>query len=204
NQFIVKVQDTKAPTLTVPGPMTVQATSGAGAPVKFDVTAVDAVTENLTVRCSVGDQPVASGAVFPLGKRTVECSATDEAGNTGTATFTVEVSVGWGGFLQPLNPGGPATFKLNSTIPVKFQLAGASAGIANLDARLYVRRVGGSEFAATSTSGATTGNAFRWDADGRQYIFNLNTKALQVAGMYELRVDLGDGVPHTIEVEIRK
>jgi hypothetical protein len=114
--------------------------------------------------------------------------------------------VGWGGFLQPLNPGGPASFKLNSTIPVKFRLAGASAGITNLDARLYVQPVGGGDkwFDAISTSKATTGNAFRWDADGGFYIFNLNTKEIGKPGMYVLRVDLGAGVPHTIQVEIRK
>jgi hypothetical protein len=203
NQFTLNVRDTTAPKVTVPGPITVEASSAAGMPVAFDVSAVDAVTESPTVVCSVDEVPVQPGAVFPLGTTTVDCSATDAAGNTGKASFTVTVSVGWGGFLQPLNPGGPASFKMNSTIPVQFELSGASAGITNLGGRLYVRRVGGGgEFAATSTSGATTSNAFR--SDGRQYIFNLNTKALGSPGTYELRVDLGDGVPHTIQVEIRK
>jgi hypothetical protein len=196
------VKDTTPPTLILPDDITVEATSSAGANVEFQVTAIDDVSENPTVECSA-----ASGDLFPLGTTTVTCTATDEAGNTSDpGSFNVTVVVGWGGFLQPLNPGGPASFKLNSTIPVKFQLGGASTGITDLDARLFFQPVGGGDkwFDATSTSGATTGNAFRWDADGGFYIFNLNTKAIGKAGTYVLRVDLGDGVPHNIQVEIRK
>ena len=200
--FTVTVEDTTAPEIGVLPDITTQATSAAGAQVEFGpFTAHDVVDGEVAVTCGP-----TSGSVFPLGETTVECTATDAAGNSSTADFMVKVVVGWGGFLQPLNPGGPATFKLNSTIPVKFQLAGASAGITDLDARLYVQPVGGGDewFDAISTSKATTGNAFRWDADGGFYIFNLNTKEIGKAGKYVLRVDLGDGVPHTIQVEIRK
>ena len=98
------------------------------------------------------------------------------------------------------------SFKLGSTVPVKFQLAGASAGVRDLVAHLYLLRVGpgatGDTFEATSTSNATTGNLFRYDATSGQYIFNLGTKTLS-PGMYQLRVDLGDGVPHTVSISLR-
>ena len=207
NEFTVTVRDTTAPTVTAPGVQKLTATSAAGAPVTFTASALDAVDGDVPVTCTLpGGKVVTSGSVFPLGSSTVTCTATDRAGNTGSATFVVEVTVGWGGFGQPLNPG--STHKLNSTIPVKFSLAGASAGIAGLDAKLYVRRLdgtpSGTPVADVSSNGkANDGNTFRYDADGRQYIFNLATKPLG-EGRYELRVDLGDGTSRTIEVTIRK
>jgi hypothetical protein len=55
------------------------------------------------------------------------------------------------------------------------------------------------EFAATSTSGAVSDNSFRFDGTG--YIFNLATKGLD-AGTYQLRIDLGDGVSHTMVIKL--
>jgi hypothetical protein len=78
--------DTVPPAVTVPEPMTAEATSAAGAIVTFTATAVDDIDGALTPTCSP-----ASGATFPLGATTVTCSATDAAGNTGTASFAVTV-----------------------------------------------------------------------------------------------------------------
>ena len=108
--------------------------------------------------------------------------------------------------LQPINADGSSIFKLGSTVPVKFQLTGASAGINNLVARLYLQRIGagatGSDIEAISTSNATTGNLFRYDATAGQYIFNLGTKTLS-AGTYKLRIDLGDGVLRTVNITLK-
>ena len=51
-----------------------------------EATAVDATGVSLTVACA----PL-SGSTFALGSTTVTCSATDDTGLTGTATFTVKV-----------------------------------------------------------------------------------------------------------------
>jgi HYR domain len=56
----------------------------------------DDVGGNITISC---DPP--SGSVFPIGNTTVECSATDEASNEGTASFTVTVN--------PPSPSPPTT-----------------------------------------------------------------------------------------------
>jgi hypothetical protein len=85
--FVVVVTDTTAPTLTVPGPITVDATSPAGAVVMYTATASDLVDGALAPSCS---SP--SGATFPIGTTTVSCTATDSHGNTSAAsTFTVRV-----------------------------------------------------------------------------------------------------------------
>jgi large repetitive protein len=78
--------DTTSPVLTVPSAMTVEATSASGAIVTFTVTATDNIDGSLTAVCTP-----ASGSTFPITTTTVNCSATDAAGNTGTASFTITV-----------------------------------------------------------------------------------------------------------------
>jgi Ca2+-binding RTX toxin-like protein len=98
-------EDTTPPTLTVPGEITVEATSPDGAVVRFEVTAEDNVDGTATLEedgTTVtqddvgGDITISciprSGSVFPIGRTIVECTATDEAGNTGRASFTVTVN----------------------------------------------------------------------------------------------------------------
>ena len=137
---------------------------------------------------------------------TFNVRVTDNGAGPLYAEQPVTVSVGytWSGFLQPINPNGSSVFKAGQTIPVKFQLTGASAGITNAVARLYVAKINanvvGTEDAAGSTSNATEGNLFRY-ADG-QYIFNLSTKGL-TAGTYQLRVDTGDGVLRVVNISLR-
>jgi hypothetical protein len=202
NTFTVTVRDTTAPNLTVSASRTAVATSAAGAVVTYTApTATDIVDGSVVASC---DKP--SGSTFALGTTTVTCTARDAAGNIGSETFTVTVAASWSNVLQPVNFDGSSIFKLGSTVPVKFQLAGASAGINNLSARLYLQRVGagatGTVLEAISTSNATTGNLFRYDATSGQYIFNLATKTLS-AGTYQLRIDLGDGVLRTVNITLR-
>jgi hypothetical protein len=84
--FTVTVTDTTAPTLTLPSPITAEATGPSGAAVTFTATAFDIVSGSLTPACSP-----ASGATFPLGTTTVMCSAADAAGNPVAGSFTVTV-----------------------------------------------------------------------------------------------------------------
>lgn len=74
--------------LTVPANTVVEATGPTGAVVTFVPTpsALDGVDGPLSATCSP-----ASGSTFPIGSTTVTCTATDLAGNTGSATFTVTV-----------------------------------------------------------------------------------------------------------------
>jgi len=97
----------------------------------------------------------------------------------------------WSGFLQPINADSSSIFKLGRTVPVKFQLVGNSAGMTNLQAKLYVGKVSssttGSVVEAISNAASDTGNTFRYDATGQQYVFNLSTQSL-TAGTYKLQV----------------
>ncbi|HEX5504820.1 MAG TPA: HYR domain-containing protein, partial [Thermomicrobiales bacterium] len=78
--------DTTPPVLTMPAAITAEATGPAGAAVPYTATATDAVDGAVAVACAP-----ASGATFPLGTTTVNCSAGDKAGNTATGSFAVTV-----------------------------------------------------------------------------------------------------------------
>jgi sugar lactone lactonase YvrE len=184
--------DLTPPTIAVHANITTYATSTAGAVVSYTT---PIVTDLLDGTDPVACTP-ASGSTFAPGTTYVVCSATDSAGNTATTTFSVTVLFSWSGFLQPINPDNSSIFKLGGTVPVKFQLTGASSPITNLVARLYVAMVSsgvtGTDVEAISTSAADSGNTFRYDPVSGQYIFNLGTSALAV-GTWRIRADLGDG-----------
>ena len=84
--FPVTVSDTIPPRVNVPASIVREALGPSGSSVFYDVNAGDTVDGALVPVCSR-----ASGTVFPLGTTTVTCTATDKAGNTGTASFTVTV-----------------------------------------------------------------------------------------------------------------
>ena len=81
------VPDTTPPTVTVPADITVLATGLDGAVVNFSASATDAVGVT-----SFGCSPV-PGSTFAVGTTTVDCSASDAAGNVGSASFNVNVVV---------------------------------------------------------------------------------------------------------------
>ncbi len=84
--FHLTVGDQTPPALSVPGPITVEAVSAAGAVVTYAATATDGIDPTPGVSCSP-----ASGSTFPLGITTVTCSASDASGNASLAAFSVTV-----------------------------------------------------------------------------------------------------------------
>ena len=85
--FRVTVRDTTAPTITLPGTVTREATSSQGAIVDYTVSASDLVDGPLSVTCTPQ-----SGSTFTIGTTTVSCNATDKAGNVGHGSFDVVVA----------------------------------------------------------------------------------------------------------------
>jgi hypothetical protein len=158
-----------------------------------------------------------------VGTYTYTATAKDKAGNSVTETRTYTVKYGAAlkatPFLQPINSDNSSRFKTGSTVPVKFQLLCGTTPITNAVAKLNVRPVdtnpdpGIDE--AISTSAATTGNMFRYDASGQQYIFNLSTKqgytdnpsgavAAFSQGTWTLSIVLDDGTSKSINVQLVK
>ena len=78
--------DITPPVITAPANITVEATSADGAVVTFTATAEDDVDGPVPVVATS-----ASGSTFPIGTTTVGVTATDEAGNSSSGSFTITV-----------------------------------------------------------------------------------------------------------------
>ena len=145
-----------------------------------------------------GTVSIPTGAVGP---QTVTRTATDNVGHATQKSCTTNVVYTFGGIQQPVNPDGSSVFKLGSTVPVKFSLVDAaghpvSTAVANLTVAKVTNQIEGDYVEAVSTSAATSGTLFRYDASGQQYIFNLGTSALS-KGTWSLKVTLDDGTSYT-------
>src|SRR6185369_12255157 len=116
--------------------------------------------------------------------------------------FTVGVGYTWSGLLAPVQAGG--TYKAGRTLPIQFQLTGASAGVTNAVIKLLVFKisdnVAGPAVDVQSSSAANTDNLFRYE--NGYYVFNWNTSGLS-AGTYQLQIDMGDGVMRAVNISLR-
>ena len=206
--FNVTVEDTTAPVIASHDDVPATATSANGATVTYTSPGTtDAVDGPGTANCTP-----ASGTTFAVGSTTVTCNATDAAGNNATpTTFKVNVSYAWSNFLQPINvTGNQSIFKLGSTVPLKFQLTGASSGITNGTFYLKYAYTGtgdnNGEMEAVATTTGTTGTMFRY-SEG-QYIYNWSTKGVVTKpGNYELRVytdSEGENLLGKVSIELKK
>jgi HYR domain len=86
--FGITVQDTLPPTLDLPGSLSVETESSSGVAVSYSATASDVAAGPISPACSP-----ASGANFPVGSSTVNCSADDGHGHTVNGSFTVSVAL---------------------------------------------------------------------------------------------------------------
>jgi hypothetical protein len=110
--FTVTVQDTTAPTLSLPSNRTEEATGPNGAAVSFNATANDIVDGSITPTCDA-----ASGDTFPLGTTTVHCTAADAHGNSSSGSFDVTVQDTTGPVLSlPANITKQATSNSQATV----------------------------------------------------------------------------------------
>ncbi len=117
-------------------------------------------------------------------------------------SFTVGVGYSWTGLLAPVQAGG--TYKIGRTLPIKFQLTGASAGVTDAVIKLLVFKVSnsvvGPAMDVESSSAASTDNLFRF-VNG-EYVYNWSTAGL-TAGTYQLQIDMGDGVVRAVTISLR-
>jgi len=209
--FNITVNDTQPPAITCPANIAIGCAVDLLVPVSFAATATDNCgTPTLTYS-------VPPGSGFPVGTTPVTCTATDSSGNQSSCSFTVtRAPLDFTGFLPPISgadaTGGSfasplRTFKLSSTIPVKFTAACSGSPVLSGIHRLQVikysaQTTAGDPIDATPTDAATTGDQFR--LTDSQWQFNLDTKATGMrAGIWLLRATLSDGSQHSVWIQIK-
>ena len=150
------ILDTTAPTLFLPANATIDG-SGPGAVFTYSATATDIVDTSVPVICDIP-----SGSTFSYGTNTVNCIATDDAGNPAAASFLVDVN----------DPTGPiVTYAIAGTIGgdgwytsdvnVAFTVTDPDSGIASTTGcapQLVNADTAGVDFTCTATnnSGVST------------------------------------------------
>ena len=142
---------------------------------------------------------VQAGSVYSFGVR-----VTDAGGLYSDQTVNIAVAYTWSGVFGSAVLGTDP--RAGSSVPVKFRLTGASAGVTDAEVRLFVapivNGVVGSESPAVARGNQNIGNLFAYDSSTGEYYFIWNTSGLS-AGSYQLRIDSGDGVARTLNVTLR-
>jgi hypothetical protein len=166
----------------------------------------------------VKDTTDITGEIIAGGQFTVTFDATSTPMITelsGTV-FAVTTPLEFDGFFPPIGgadaTGGSyasplRTFKLNGSIPVKFEAAFEGAPVLTGVHRLQVIKysdelTAGAPIEARSSDQATTGNQFR--LTGHQWHFNLDTGATAMSdGIWLLRAMLSDGSQHSAWIQLK-
>ena len=125
-QFFVTVVDTAAPVfLTIPSPVTVEATSNKGAVVTYSTPTVSDLVDPLpTMKCDK-----ASGQTYPLGITTVACTTADRSGNARTQTFTISVTDTTAPTVTITKPVSGATYRKGQKLAANFACTDAASGV---------------------------------------------------------------------------
>jgi hypothetical protein len=122
----------------------------------------------------------------------VTASARDKAGNVSDPVSVSYYVYTFGGWEQPIVSALQSS-KIGSTLPLKVQLTAHGIPVQALVApRLSYSINGGPFIPATSAGGSNFGDAFRWDSEAQQYIYNFKSTGL-AAGKLVLHVTFEDG-----------
>jgi hypothetical protein len=192
--FSVTVVDTTAPSLTVPGDLSVETSNPSGAAVSYPApSATDIVDPSPSATCLP-----ASGITFAIGDTTVNCTATDHAGNDTRGSFNVHVSLvsehTWSAIWdEPIGDGAQLSIGGGRTIPIKVQVFRDGVEVTAGSPVLTVTSCdGGSVIASTS---------LQWGGGNGRWSGHLDTSSI-AGGCYQVRVMVGDATAGSFTLNI--
>jgi hypothetical protein len=141
--------DNTPPVLSLPGDIIAEASSALGASISYSASANDAVDGAVSVDCIP-----ASGSTFAIGATTVNCSASDNAGNNASDSFTVTVNAV---SATPLTLSAPVNNSTASTAtPVFVWSADAAADSYEISVNDVTGNVINSSYSAAALSCSTS------------------------------------------------
>ncbi len=193
--FTVTVRDTTKPVVTVPAPITAT-TTGTTAAVTYSVTATDAVgVKTLTCSAAGASNVSPTGGTFPVGTSTVNCTATDAAGNSASKSFTVTVNkAGYGG-LDGVYANGSKSAA--SAVPLDFGFIGlgssarVNSSLAAPSVKVYYAgsKCPGVRPASPTFTYPSGSSDYRYSASGFNWQFNWKPSVNRLgAGCYYVAV----------------
>lgn len=192
--FSVTVGDTTAPSLSLPATRSATTSDPSGTAVSYPPpTAVDVVDPDPTVACVP-----ASGEHFAIGTTRVDCTATDDAGNSASGSFDVDVawvdpvvwSAVWG---EPVGRSGE-TLVANPgrRIPVKVEILADG-----------VEQTGGTGVLAVSACDGRPAMELAMAWDGGRWVVHLDTSGLAGPGCYTATARLDGHAAGSFGFELR-
>jgi hypothetical protein len=182
--------DTTAPTLTpviIPNPIILggSATVSSGA--------ADALSGLVSQSCGALD-------TSSVGSKSVNCTATDNAGNSASASASYQVIYPWSGFFQPVdNLPTVNSVKAGQAIPVKFSLGGnygLSIFAAGYPKSQQVACSGGAPIDDVEQTVTAGNSSLQYDAANGQYSYTWKTDKSWAGQCRQLVVRLVDGTEH--------
>jgi hypothetical protein len=199
--FTVTVRDTTAPVIASHADVDVIASANSSAVATYATPAAsDLVDTSVNVSCVA-----ASGSTFNAGATTINCSATDAAGNTGTSSFKINVRYGFNGFFQPVDNAAVNTVKAGSAIPVKFGLGGnqgMSIFATNSPASISTAQCDGASTDEVEVTVTAGNSSLSYDPGANQYNYVWKTDRGWV-GCRQLRITFRDGSVRTAMFKFR-
>lgn len=153
---------------------------------------------------------VVTGRSTAVGTHTLTATATDNAGNTSTATRTYSVrQLAVSGFFQPVEMNGVVnTVKSGATVPLKFKVSdeGVEQTATSVVRSFTHREVAcGTLGSVTDDVDITTtgGTSLRYDTTGGQFIQNWQTPSKKVGACYVATVTMIDGTPISANFKLK-
>lgn len=198
--------DTTKPTLNLPSDITKKATDSTGSQVAYTATAEDDIDGPVAVECAP-----ASGSTFPIGTTTVNCSATDQAGNEATGSFKVDVVYDFGngsngGFAPPVDGASLNVVKAVSGVPVKFGLGGdfgLDIFAAGYPTSKQISCSTGLPSDPVEETATVSKSGLSYDATSGLYTYVWKTESTWKGSCRELNLKLVDGSNHPIKLEFK-
>ncbi len=186
--FYVNIDKT-APVLSLPGNISVQADDANGKVVNFNATATDRAPASQNATCTP-----ASGSTFAIGTTPVNCSATDDVGNTSTGSFNVEVTPAAQSITFDALDGktyGDGDFTLGATASSGLDVSFAASGDCTITGNtVHITGAGSCTITASQA-----GNASYAAAESVQQSFNIAKAAADCSSIAGYSGTY-DGQPH--------
>jgi hypothetical protein len=142
-----------------------------------------------------------------LGAGSVNCTATDLAGNTNSALASYTVSLGFDGFFDPVDMNMINVAKAGQAIPLKFDVYDANGPVSDLGSvSVTTQAINCSSLseASDAVEEYAAGGSGLQNLGLGNYQFNWKTPKTYAGTCERVHLDTGDGISHTADFQFTK